>query len=83
MINVREPDKVGPALEQALTRPSEVMQAIAAHTVETHPWKDGRCSERIVKATDQLVDSGTGHLKAKPKNRIRHWKMRSELNYFR
>jgi len=82
MINVRELNKVGPALERALTRPGEIMQAIEAHALETHPWKDGHCSERVVAATDQLVESGIGHLKAKPKNRIRHWKMRRKLNYF-
>jgi len=80
MIDVREPEMVGPALERALTRPPGIMQAIEAHALDTHPWNDGRCSERIVKATDQLVDSGIGHLKPRPRNRIRHWKMRRELN---
>lgn len=82
MINVSEADQVGPALERALTRPAEIMRAIEAHTMDTHPWNDGHSSERIVRATDRLVDSGFGHLKAKPKNRIRHWKMRRELNHF-
>jgi hypothetical protein len=82
MIDVQEPDGVGLALERALTRPPEIMQAIKAHTLDTHPWKDGRSSERVVHATDRLVDSGIGHLKAKPRNRIRHWKLRRELDYF-
>ena len=82
MIDVRETNGIGPALERALTRPPEIMQAIEAHRLDTHPWNDGRSSQRIVEATDQLVGTGIGHLKAKPKNRIRHWKMRRELNYF-
>ena len=82
MIDVQEGNMVGPALEQALTRPQGIMQAIEAHILDTHPWRDGRSSERVVEATDRLVESGIGHLKAKPKNRIRHWKMRRELDYF-
>lgn len=82
MIDVGQPDAVGPALQRALERPPEVMQAIEAHARETHPYTDGRSSERILAATDRLVTSGLGHLKPKPPNRIRHWKMRRQLGYF-
>jgi hypothetical protein len=82
MINVTEPKQVGPALELALTRPADIMQEISAIRLETHPWNDGLSSERIVDATDRLVQSGIGHLKPKPRNLIRHWKMRKKLNYY-
>lgn len=82
MINVTKPGQVGPALERALTRPAEIMQEISTATIETHPGNDGLCSQRVVDATDRLVQSGTGHLKPKPRNLIRHWKMRRELGYF-
>lgn len=82
MIDVREPQDVGPALSRALTRPPEVMELINAHSLETHPWNDGHSSERVIAATDRLVDSGIGHLKPKPRNLIRHWKMRKDLDYF-
>ena len=83
MINVRKPGEIGGALEMALNRPRKVMQAIEQHTRETHPWNDGLCSNRIVAATDQLVDKGLGHLRPKPRNVLRHWSMRRKLNYFR
>jgi hypothetical protein len=83
MIDVRQPEQVGLALERALQRPEAVMHAIAEHARETHPWNDGRCSERIVAATDRLLQSGLGHLRRKPRNRIRHWKMRKTLRYYR
>lgn len=82
MINVKKPQQIGPALSRAFKRPAELMKLIATNARETHPWNDGHCSERIIDATDLLVDSGIGHLKPKPRNRIRHWKMRKELNYF-
>ncbi|MEJ8569568.1 UDP-N-acetylglucosamine 2-epimerase [Elongatibacter sediminis] len=83
MIDVREPSAVGPALARALQRPPEVMRAVAEHARETHPWTDGRSSERVIEATDRLVESGLGHLRPKPRNRIRHWKMRRALRYYR
>ncbi len=83
MIDVRDPAEVGPALERALQRPPPLMEAIARHAAETHPWNDGRSSERVVEATDRLIDSGLGHLAPKPRNRIRHLKMRRTLAYYR
>jgi hypothetical protein len=83
MIDVTTPAGVGPALELALSRPAHVMQEIDRHALETHPWSDGRSSQRIVAATDLLVDRGLGHLKPKPRNLIRHLKMRKDLHYFR
>jgi CDP-glycerol glycerophosphotransferase (TagB/SpsB family) len=82
MIDVVNPGQVGEALAQALSRPPDLMRHIEHHARETHPWNDGRSSERIVAATDRLVNSGLGHLRPKPRNLIRHWKMRKELDYF-
>lgn len=81
MINVSHPGEVGPALERAVTRPDDILQAIDEHARVTHPFNDGRSSERIVEATDRLVDRGLDHLQPKPRNLIRHWKMRKQLNY--
>ena len=83
MIDVLSPELVGPALEWALSRPADIMRAIEEHARETHPWRDGRSSQRIVEATDRLVAQGLAHLGRKPRNLIRHWKMRKELNYYR
>ena len=83
MIDVRASGQVGPALQRALGRPPQIMQAIAAHARQTHPWQDGRSSERVVAATDRLVDKGLGHLRHKPMNLIRHWRMRRQLHYYR
>jgi len=81
LINVTSTDAVGPALERALSRPADIMQAIEEHTRATHPYADGHSSERILQAADALADKGLGHLKPKPRNIIRHMKMRKQLNY--
>jgi hypothetical protein len=83
MIDVATPAGVGPALELALSKPAGIMQAIDQHALDTHPWHDGCCSQRIIAATDRLVEQGLGHLKPKPRNLIRHLKMRIDLDYFR
>jgi len=82
MIDVREAADIGPAIERALQRPDSVMSAIETHARETHPWNDGHSSQRIIDATDRLIETGLGHLKRKPANRIRHWKMRRQLGYY-
>jgi len=83
MIDVANPAGVGPALEIALSKPVGLMHAIDQHALDTHPWNDGRSSQRIIAATDRLVEQGLGHLKPKPRNLIRHLKMRKDLDYFR
>jgi CDP-glycerol glycerophosphotransferase (TagB/SpsB family) len=83
MIDVATPAGVGPALELALSKPAGIIQAIDQHALDTHPWNDGCCSQRIIAATDRLVEQGLGHLKPKPRNLIRHLKMRKDLDYFR
>jgi hypothetical protein len=80
MINVISVDEVGAAIETALSHPPEIMQAIEEHTRQTHPYNDGLSSERVLDATDALVEKGLTHLKPKPRNLIRHMKMRKLLN---
>jgi hypothetical protein len=81
MINVTSKPEVGPAIELALSRPTAVMAAIEEHTQQTHPYMDGCSSERVLQAVDKLLEKGLGHLKAKPRNLIRHLKMRKQLGY--
>jgi len=83
MIDVSSPAGIGAALELALTKPAAVMQAIDRHALDTHPWNDGKSSQRIIAATDRLIDRGLDHLKPKPRNLIRHLKMRHDLGYYR
>lgn len=81
VLDVQEPDHVGPAMERALERPVELMEAIRRYADETHPYRDGRSSERTLDAIDQLAEQGLGDLRRKPPNLHRHWKMRRLLDY--
>lgn len=79
MLDVTRPEAIGAALEQALARPPELMRAIDRIERDTHPYTDGRSSHRTLDAAEALIARGTGHLRPKPRNRIRHWKMHRQL----
>ena len=82
LVNVTELDEIEPALAKALTRPPELMSEIEQYCDQIHPYRDGRSSERVLAATDKLIDNGVGDLKAKPMNLLRHLKMRKKLGYW-
>lgn len=47
------------------------------------PRGDGQSSQRVLAATDALIDKGTDWLKPKPLNLLRHFKMRRKLGYWK
>jgi hypothetical protein len=57
------------------------MEHIRRYAEETHPYRDGKSSERTLDAIDALAESGLQGLKRKPPNLHRHWKMRRLLDY--
>lgn len=52
------PEKVGPALERALSRPEELMREIRAYTMHHEPHRDCRCSARVLDAVDDYIARG-------------------------
>ena len=55
LIDVDRPEKVGPALERALSRPEELMREIRAYTMHHEPHRDCRCSARVLDAVDDYI----------------------------
>ena len=82
VLNVTETDEIGPALESALSRPEHLMTAVRQLSAEIHPYKDGRSSDRVLAAANDLIDRGTGHLASKPLNLIRKARLRKLLKYY-
>ncbi|WP_220769425.1 CDP-glycerol glycerophosphotransferase family protein [Shewanella sp. MBTL60-007] len=83
LVNVEELDEIEPALTKALNRPPELMAKIADYCDDIHPFRDGLSSERVLVATDELIENGITDLKPKPMNLLRHIKMRRKLGYWR
>ena len=81
LLDVQQPEEIEPALEQALSHPDGLMESIRHFVAQTHPYRDGRSSERTLDAIDALAESGLQGLTPKPLNLYRHWKMRRMLNY--
>ena len=82
LIDVQRPEEVGPALERALTRPAELMQAIRDYTMYHEPHRDCRCSARVLDAVDDFLASGHVGLKRKPLNLVRKFKLRRRMHYW-
>ena len=83
MIDINDPHKLEESIAYALTRPPELMSEIKKYTDMIHPYHDGKSSERVLAATDRLIEGGTGHLKRKPLNLWRKFQIRKRLGYYR
>jgi hypothetical protein len=83
LMNISNPGELEHTIEQGLTLPSVLMDEIRKYADRIHPYRDGCSSQRVLAATDQLVQKGTAHLKQKPLNLIRRLKLRHLLGYYR
>jgi len=82
LIDISEVSEIESALEHALAKPNDTMVAIKKFILQTHPYFDGKSSERVIDATIHFLTKDKSHLKSKPWNLIRKWKMRKLLNYY-
>lgn len=83
MINFQQPELLGEKIESALALDERVLDKIKAHCEAIHPSRDGKSSERVLLAIDEMIESGTQNLKAKPLNLMRRFKIRKKLKYYR
>ena len=81
LLNITDKNNVEAAIDYALTYPKELVDNIEAFCQELHPYTDGKSSQRVLCATNELLHSDE-KLKAKPLNFIRQFKMRKRLNYW-
>ncbi|MFA0521740.1 CDP-glycerol--glycerophosphate glycerophosphotransferase, partial [Vibrio sp. 10N.222.55.E8] len=73
LLNIEEKQLVEAALENALSRPPELMQAVDEYCEFIHPYHDGKASHRILSAANGLIESGLVGMKKKPMNLLRHF----------
>jgi hypothetical protein len=81
MINVTNASEIEEALAYALEKPEEIMKNVEAFIAQTHPYDDGRSSQRVIDAC--LAFLADKKPKRKPLNLIRRYKIRKKLNYFK
>jgi hypothetical protein len=74
LINVTEPDALEPALEAALAGRDESMAARERYAMDMHPYRDGRSSERVLDATEAMLERPPADLRRKPFSPLRRFK---------
>jgi CDP-glycerol glycerophosphotransferase (TagB/SpsB family) len=82
LIDIDDPAQFEPAIERALTRPPELMQAIRQFADAIHPYRDGRSSERVLDAIDAFIAAGARNRRRKPWNPWRKLKLRRRIGYW-
>ncbi|HEX7338925.1 MAG TPA: UDP-N-acetylglucosamine 2-epimerase [Rhodanobacteraceae bacterium] len=82
LIDIHDAADFEPAIVRALSRPPELMAAIADYAQAIHPYHDGQSSERILQAIDAFIAAGGKNRKRKPGNFWRKFKIRKRIGYW-
>jgi CDP-glycerol glycerophosphotransferase (TagB/SpsB family) len=81
MINITQASEIENAIDHALKSPEDIMQNIDMFIKETHPYRDGQSSKRVIDACLDFLEHDT--IQKKPLNLIRRFKIRKKLKYFK
>ncbi len=82
LIDIDDPAQLESAIERALQRPPQLLQAIRTYADSVHPYRDGRSGERVLQAIDAFIASGARNRKRKPLNLWRKLKIRKRIGYW-
>lgn len=82
LINISNPDKIEGAFSDALSNPESLLLNILKFVKQLHPYFDGNSSKRVVESCIEFLNLDKKHLKSKPLNLIRKYKIRKRLGYF-
>ena len=83
MLDFDDPDELPAMLKQAFLPSASRVQALADYADSIHPLRDGRSSQRVLSATEDLIAGRFGKLSGKPwSGRLRGLQMRAKLGYW-
>jgi CDP-glycerol glycerophosphotransferase (TagB/SpsB family) len=82
LIDISEVEQFEPAIQRAIARPPELVQAIRDFADAIHPYRDGRSSERVLDAIDAFLAAGGRNRRPKPGNFWRKLKLRRRIGYW-
>ncbi|MEQ1511977.1 MAG: CDP-glycerol glycerophosphotransferase family protein [Lysobacteraceae bacterium] len=83
MLDFDDASKLPAMLVQAFAPTSALRKALADYADAIHPYRDGRSSERVLAATDDLIAGKLGKLCGKPLGgRLRALQIRADLGYW-
>jgi len=82
LLNIQEADELENAIDNALTRPPELMVEVRNYADWLHPYHDGKSSERVLDATEAFLKNDYGKLKGKPLSLGKRFSTRKKLAYW-
>lgn len=83
MLDFDDPARLQDMLERAFSPDAALRAAIIAYADAIHPYRDGRSSERVLAATEDLIAGKLGRLRGKPLDgRLRALQIRAKLGYW-
>jgi CDP-glycerol glycerophosphotransferase (TagB/SpsB family) len=83
LLDINDPVYLEQTIEKALDRPALLMQEIQIFINQTHPYTDGKSSQRVVNAIDDVMGGMFPLSKSKPLNMLKNLKFRKRLNYWK
>jgi len=83
LIDIDDPDQLESSIELALTPSEDLQQHVKEYAQDLHPYADGLSAQRILEATDKMLNNKRQGLKTKPLNVFRNLKMRKKLSYWK
>lgn len=82
LIDIDNANVIESAFKKALSPSKELMDKIEAYILNLHPYFDGKSSMRVIETCIQFLHQDKSHLKNKPLNLLRKYKIRKRLGYF-
>lgn len=83
MLDFGDPAQLPAMIARAFAPDAALRGAIVAYADAIHPYRDGRSSERVLAATEDLIAGKLGRLRGKPLDgRLRALQIRAKLGYW-
>lgn len=82
LLHVTQANDLEDMFNHALSYPKDLLEKIDPFIQELHPYFDGKSSTRVIDASISYLHKDKSHLKSKPLNLIRKYKIRKRLGYF-
>ena len=83
LLNFKVPGRLEQYINNALNHPAELMRHIQQFVEQTHPYTDGKSSQRVINAIDNVMLGKYPLIEGKPLNLLRNLKYRRRLKYWK
>ncbi|MEA1787125.1 CDP-glycerol glycerophosphotransferase family protein [Arenibacter sp. GZD96] len=81
-LNITAVSELENAINDALSYPSSLLSEIEKYARASHPYEDGKSSQRVLDAVLHFLQKDKSHLKPKPLSVLRKFKIRKKLQFW-